>query len=234
MRLKGVVTTALIVSSMTILLGAAGPRCCHVVPPNAVICGKSLTEWTEDYWRWSLTEGGQVPYQPGPGPMAFMPIPEGEWLGGSWTPEDPGYLQGTLEVTLEPGTPFVLPQFALISELKADGSHDAVFPDDVIREVISDVSYTLDGKPIAEDLWDYYVGPKEFDPPVLYDDPSGDYVGAWAFQGNSFVWLPLSPGTHEIKLYEKMVVWPDQAPEGWGSFGVIYDNTWIVHVVCPK
>ena len=233
MRLWKALTTLLFVSSATILLGAAGPRCCHVMPPDAVVCGKSLTQWTEDYWRWYYTEGGQVPYQPGPGPMVFMPIPQGEYLGGSWTPEDPGYLQGRLEVTLELGTPFVLPQFGYMSEFKADGTKVPPLPDDLVREIVTDVSYTLDGEPIADDLWDHYVGPAEFDPPILYDEPYGDYVGVCAFQGNSFVWLPLPPGTHEIKLYEQLL-WSEQTggEEVW--YGLIYDNTWIVHVGCPK
>jgi hypothetical protein len=98
-----------------------------VMPPQARAHGKSLAQWIGDYWRWYYTMAGQTPYYPGDGSIAFMPIPEGEFLGGSWTPEDPGILQGQLELNLEPGTPFVLPQFGFIAEI-GDGFRDPMMP----------------------------------------------------------------------------------------------------------
>lgn len=67
--------------------------------------------------------------------MKLLPIPVGELISGEFTPENPGYLRGEIDVELEPGTRFVLPCFAWVGEryLPELGlSNDPSIPDDLL------------------------------------------------------------------------------------------------------
>ena len=209
-----------------------------LVPPGSSAYGKSLTEWTEAYWRLAITGGlpATEPYQPGPEPLVFMPIPQGEYLGGSFTSDDPGYLQGSIEVTIEPGTAFYLPCFSWITERYNTGQpDDPAIPNDRIQSVVIHPSgtglpeVTLDGQPILHNFWAYYVRPTEFDPIVVYSEPSSyGSIAALGFQGVGFVAHPLPPGTHTLHLFERLNITNDDVP-GY-DLGIIFDNTWIIHV----
>lgn len=211
-----------------------------VVVPTSNFYGKSLTEWTEEYWRWWYSE-----YSPGVQPslrgrIMFMPMPAGEQIGGDWTPENPAYMQGMIEVTIEPGTPFVLPFFAWLSERYNNGTpDDPVIPDSFVKDTVTNLEgdglpvITLDGVPIVENFWDYYVGPVWLDPIIEYPEPSSyGSIGIIAFQGATIIMRPLEPGIHVLTLMEKMVITDEQAAEAGlpYSFGVIYSNTWVINV----
>jgi len=222
------------------LPGDASPN--KVLPPNAHTHGKTLAQWLEGYWRWNYNGSTDVsqPFQPGPSPVVYMPMPVGAQTGGSWLPDDPAYLQGQIEVTLKPGTAFVLPCFAWISERYNTGqADDPSIPNTLIRNTITGVDgtgvpeVTLDGKPILKDFWDYYVGPLAFDPVVEYAQPSSyGSIAAIAFQSTGFVMAPLPPGKHTLHLVERMTILPEDLPGFPYDYylGLIYDNTWIITV----
>jgi hypothetical protein len=205
-----------------------------VLPPNSNAYGKSLAEWSEIYWRWWVLCPwvlcpSEQPLNTGIGRVNLMPLPFSEQTGGDWSPENPAYFEGKIEVDLAPGTPFVLPFFAWIAEIYENGDRDPMIPDDSIQSMVTNIQgdgspeVTLDEKPIVSNFWDYYVGPVEFDPLVVYPEPSSyGSIAAWAFQGVTIVVAPLNPGKHELKLLEKWVL-PD-------SRALIYDNTWIINV----
>lgn len=48
--------------------------------------------------------------------VKLLPLPAGQQLSGDWSPANPAYLKGSLELTLPAGPPFVLPQFAWLGE----------------------------------------------------------------------------------------------------------------------
>jgi hypothetical protein len=231
--IKAIGTLTLITMLSASLALAASPKAIGHVPriaaPNSMAFGKTLTEWTSTYWRWAL--GGGDPSQSMVGRVQLMPLPAGVPVGGTGTPEDPTVYKGQLEITLPPGTPFVLPLFAWIWE-RYDG-YPAVPDDTPIDDEVALASgqptLTIDGKTIITDANKaaFYVPATAFDPIVVYPEPSWyGSVAAVSFQSVAFVSPPLPPGTHVIHLYEPMSL------AAWNYY-VIYDNTWVV-TVAPK
>ncbi|MDM8006900.1 MAG: hypothetical protein QUV05_12240 [Phycisphaerae bacterium] len=243
-------SVAMLIMAAALLAGApaASGHGGVILPANAKVHGKSLAQWLEGYWRWYYTGGAAetVPEQPGAAPIAYMPLPAGEQTGGSWTPDDPAVLVGSLEVNLKPGTAFVLPCFAWISErydpdLSNNQPDDPPLSNDRIQSTVTGVdgtglpALTLDGQPILQNFWDYYVGPLPFDPVAAYPEPSGyGSVAAIAFQGVGFVMAPLKPGTYTLHLLERMTItnadFAEPGYQGTVELGLIYDNTWIITV----
>jgi hypothetical protein len=205
---------------------AAGSGAPRIAPPGSTAYGKSLTEWTGIYWRWYY---GTVsdPAQSMVGNVKLMPLPAGEYVSGAGTPDDPALFRGQLEITLAPGTPFVLPEAAWIAERYNNGNpDDPMAPDDVFLGGVSP-SLHIDGKLVVSDANDaaFYVPPTAFDPIVVYPAPSSyGSIAALAYQGITIVSPPLAVGTHVIHLYEPYII---RTPF---AFGVVYDNTWIVTV----
>ena len=217
----GIVATAFWVASVAAAEGA--PR---IAPPNSHAYGKSLTEWLSTYWRWAYS--GADPAQSTVGHVKLLPLPAGTCTG-DFTPSSPAVCVGQLEITLRPGTPFVLPLAVWIVE-RYEGypttPDDPAFPDSVFLEGVSP-SFYIDGRLVISDANKaaYYVPLTAFDPIVVYPAPSSyGSVAAVSFQGYGIVSPPLSVGTHVIKLYEPYII------ESPVSYGVIYDNTWIVTV----
>lgn len=213
------------------LVGLAGPSQAQkstpgIAPPNSSAYGKSLGAWMEQYWRWSFaTSDNSQPFDAGP--VTFMPLPQGVPVSGSGTPDDPVVLQGSLEVTLAPGSPFVLPLMLFYWERYAgwpDAPDDIVPPDAFIRSLVTEHVVTLDGRPILTNFWDYFVS-RAYSPPLVYAAPSPwGSVAQLYFHAVGFVAEPLPPGKHTITLHETLVapLW------GWGT---TYDNTWIINVI---
>jgi hypothetical protein len=229
---KSIGALALVLAMAANLALAGNPQ---VAPPNSKAYGKSLTEWMGIYWRWYYS--GADLEQSKVGPVQLMPLPSSEQLYGSWTPEDPAYLKGELEITLPAGTPFVLPEFAWVGERYAQP--DPGWPDDppmdnavALRDV--SVTLTIDGKTVISDANKaaFYIPPTAFDPIVVYPQPSSyGSVAAVFYQGVGCVVLPLTPGVHVIKLYEPYIILPGDYPLFPDGYGLIYDNTWIVTVL---
>ncbi len=206
----------------------------RIIPPNSVAYGKTLTEWLYAYWQWFY--GGADPAASVINGVQLLPLPASEQLAGSWTPADPAYLKGTLEITLPAGTPFVLPEFSWVGERYA--GYPAV-PDDVPMDnavALQDVSVnlTIDGKPVLlnANKAAFYIPPTYFDPIVMYPAPSSyGSVAAVFYQGVGFVSQPLPVGTHVIRLFEPFIIKPGDYPGLPDGIGLIYDNTWTINVV---
>jgi hypothetical protein len=122
-------------------------------PPQSHTFGKTLSEWQKLYWTWAL--GGSPESQVGH--VLFMPIPQGVPDDGAGTPEDPVISVGELDVTLKPGTAFVMPVFVFVGESYVEDEPDddpAVFPAGLFTN--AEVLVKLDNHPlidsIAEDI----------------------------------------------------------------------------------
>ena len=197
--------------------GSVAPR---IAPPNSKAFGKTLTEWNTIYWERTLTAGESKV-----GRVQLLPMPAGDFVGGSGTEDDPLVFAGQLEITLASGTPFVLPLFAWIGERYEDGSEDPTIPDDELIALIHP-NLTIDGKTIMSDdnKVAFYIGPTWFDQPIMYPEPDeyGAFAAIW-FQGFGIVSQPLSVGEHVIHLWEPFTL-PDYPY-------IVYDSTLFVTVV---
>lgn len=205
--------------------GTGAPR---IAPPVSHAYGASLTEWLSTYWRWYYS--GADPVQSVVGRVQLMPLPAGNQVGGNWTPTDPAILVGELDITLCPGTPFVLPLVGWIGE-RYEGypatPDDLAIPKEVLLGGVSP-NLTIDGRLVVSDANEaaFYVGPTAFEPIVEYPTPSSyGSVAAVFFQGTGIVSPPLPVGKHEMHLYEPYLInWPPYV------FGMVFDNTWNITV----
>ena len=201
--------------------------------PNSRAFGKTLTEWLGIYWRWFYSGADMAQSQVGP--VQLMPLPAGELISGTGTPADPALYRGTVEISLTPGTPFVLPEFAWIGE-RYEGY--PTVPDDLrmansVALASGHPRLTIDDKVVMSDANKaaFYVPPTPFDPIVVYPTPSSyGSVAAVFYQGVGCVVLPLTPGRHVIHLYEPFIIPAGAYPGLPDGFGVIYDNTWVIRV----
>ena len=188
--------------------------------------GKTLAEWLGVYWRWAYT--GADPAQSVVDGVKLLPLPAGRLITGAGTPKDPALYRGQLRITLPPDTPFVLPLAGWTVERYNDGTpDDPSIPDAEFLTRVSPSLY-IGAKSVVADAnkLAFYVPPTAFDPIVIYPTPTGyNSYAAVAYQGYGIVHRPLPVGRHVIHLYEPYIV------NSVGlSFGVIYDNTWIVTV----
>ncbi len=211
--------------------GSAAPR---LAPSNSNAYGKSLAEWLSLYWRWSYS--GADLAQSRIGNVQLMPLPASEQTAGSWTPDDPAILEGQVEITVPPGTPFVLPEMAWVCE-RYEGYPGV--PDDppmTDAEFLKAVAplLVIDGKTVMTDAnkASFYVGVTPFDPVVIYPAPSSyGSVAAVSFQGLGIVSPPLPVGKHTVSLVEPYIVQPgDYSALPAYSIGLVYKNTWIITV----
>lgn len=196
-----VAMVALAVTALRVAQVGAAP---HVAPPHSKAYGKTLAEWLTIYWRWFL-EGGESKV----GRVQLLPLPANERVSGNGTEEDPAIIVGELEITLPPGTPFVLTEFVWIGE-RYEGypevPDDEPIPDDIFLEWFHPL-LTIDGRTIMSDenKAAFYVPPTWFDPPIEYDPPQQRgpelfAVAASCFQSFGIVSTPLPVGEHVIHL----------------------------------
>jgi hypothetical protein len=236
--MKAISAVALI-SALATSLTLAGnpnpsPQVPRVCPPGSKAYGKTLTEWLGIYLRWNYGTAQDMAQSLVDG-VQLMPLPAGEQTGGSWTPDDPAVLVGQLEITLPPGTPFVLPEFTWIGE-RYEGW--PTVPDDppmdnAVALASGHPTLTIDGQTVMTDANKaaFYVPLTYFDPIVYAPAPSsyGSVAGVY-YQGVACVSPPLTPGTHVIHLYEPLIIPAGAYPGLPDGLGVVYDNTWIVTV----
>ena len=77
-------------------------------PPDSNAFGKTLTEWMQLAETW-LIGGGQDHV----GKVTFLPLPNGDYAGGSFIYGDPG-IRTVTSTSPCSGTPFVLPVMRLV------------------------------------------------------------------------------------------------------------------------
>lgn len=228
MRLASVIrraartSAALLVAAMLVVAGQAPAS----PPGQSNAYGKSLTEWMTLYMTWVLG-GDQADHV---GKVEFIPLPAEEPVSGSGTFEDPVLLAGEADVTLKPGSPFVLPVAVWFGEEYESGAVDPVLPAGVFTQ--STVTVQVDGKTVMssdrDDLEKFYVPPTDFDPEIVYPEPTSyGSVGAVFFQGLGFVHGPLSVGTHTITVVSEIKVFD---PDLGLDLGIEYVNKWNVTV----
>jgi hypothetical protein len=202
------------------------------VPPNSKAFGRSLTAWMTAYFEQAFgrpTDTGKH--------VSLLPLPVGVWQGdGSFTSQDPSTFVGSLDVSLKPGTPFVLPIAAWFGESYNNGlPDDAPLSSSVFTG--SHVLVKMDGSALvnsqADNLARWYFGPTYFDPPITYDQPT-DYgsIAANFIQGLGLRVQPQSRGTHLLTLESEVIA---SVPNYYGpgldlDVGVKYQNSWTIHV----
>jgi hypothetical protein len=207
-------------------------------PPQSKAFGKTLTEWMQLYWTWLL--GGGEDHV---GRVKFLPLPDhfGDLVGGSLTYDDPGILVGHVDVTLKPGTPFVLPVivgYAETYEPALGYPDEPALPAEVFTDPSNLITVYIDGKPVLDStlasVSPFYFGPAPIS--VTYPEPTpSGAIGAILVQGIGFVHPPLSVGTHTIELvagvrFPPGLITPSVYPEGQG---VVFLYSWTI-TVSPK
>ena len=107
-------------------------------------------------------------------------------------------LDGELNVTLKPGTPFVTPVLVFIGETHGGEPDDVPLPSEAFTSAT--VQVTLDGKPLIDssvvDLEKFYFGPVYFEEPIPLNPESS---AIWV-QGLGFGSPPLAVGEHRLTM----------------------------------
>lgn len=232
-RIKALVVAIMVIAAaLTFCVqpaGAGDDRAAQIAQPNSSAFGRTLSEWLLLYWERYL---GEPPVDPWVGHVLLMPLPAGECISGcdSWTVEDPAIWKGSLDISVPPGTPFVLPLAMLYGEIYNNGS-PADDPANYVGTFQTGVHplLTIDGRTIVTDAnkMSFYIPPTYFDPAVFYPQPTdyGSIAAIW-LEGIGVVSQPLAVGRHVIKLYEPYTLFVGGVP----AYSMVYDNTWIVTV----
>jgi hypothetical protein len=194
--------------------------------------GKSLTEWMMLHSAWY--NQGQDPILGTIGHVKLLPLPQ--QLPTPIPPDLPpvgSFSTGNLNITLKPGTPFVLPVISLSGESYVN---DVLPPDDLLPYksslLTADIKVTLDGKTILQSPADnqkFFYGPAYFPEPIAYNPPQfrftdpvlGDVYAAAisSSMGIGFVHPPLNVGKHTLKLHAVNL-----------DLGFGFANTWNITV----
>ena len=195
-----------------------------VAPPGSHAYGKTLTEWLSDYFRWYYGTA-QDPAQSTIGHVLLMPLPQGDQVGGDGSPGNPAIFIGELDITLHPGTPFVLPLVNVVGETYDPSTGIPDDPTSLGDTAQMSVNLTIDGRTIvsAANQAAFFVPTTLFDPVVIYPEETfyGSTGAIW-LTGIAVVGQPLSVGKHVIHLDATLIL-----P---GVFGEIFHNTWTVTV----
>ena len=103
--------------------------------------GKPMAEWMKLWFTWALG-GDQADHV---GNVQFLPLPAGVPVddGSIGTADDPVTLVGEMDITLKPGTSFVLPVLGWTREKYLDLHLDPFLADSVFTDTA--VYVTIDG-----------------------------------------------------------------------------------------
>lgn len=175
-----------------------------VIPPGAMVAGRSYAEWSAAWWQWLIS----IPIPENPGLDTDGSLVALNQSGHVWFLA-PNYGMGQVDVryaTIPPGTMLFVDIAAYVgSEVIGDPAD----PDE-LRAVISaaidaivEVSFTVDGQPLA-DLAPYRVRsplfPLEFPENNVFGVEPGTYFPA-AAEGYYAMLAPLAVGEHTIRIY---------------------------------
>jgi hypothetical protein len=206
----------------------------HTAPPNSKAFGKSLADWTSAYFVPGFSGSPIDTIKK----VKLLPLPAGTQVGGDFTSSNPATVVGALDVTLKPGTPFVLPVAIWFGEKY---STPPGLPDDAPLNASvftgSNVLVKVDGVAVIDshkgDLARWYVAPQYYDPPITYPAPTSyGSIAANFVQGLAFVHHPLSKGDHTLTLKSEIITFvPNYYGPGLNlDIGVRYENSWTIHV----
>jgi hypothetical protein len=203
----------------------AGPGGSKIEPPTAYSHGKSPTEWLSLYFEYAY---GPTP-PPNPlGHVYFLtPGPTGDTTG-TGTLADPLILPSHADVTIHAGTAMVIVPISWYGEIYADHV-DSVVPDSWWGTLVTG-SVTLDGSTVVQHLEDYYVPVEEFNPPLIYAQPTSyGSLGIAFVQGTVLLCEPLSVGVHHLADTASVLLPADNGvlPET----GLRYLNSWTITVL---
>ena len=194
------------------------------MPGHSRAFGNSLDGWQEVYWRWAF---GQLDLPVDPngnavmGRVVLMPLPAAP---GDGTP-------GEIDVTVNPGQPFVLPLFVWLGTSYNDGTPNDPSLDLSVFQTL-EISVKIDGVTVVsgDNVLDYYSD-FTFDPGIPLPPEASPYEAIIWLQGIGIVHPPLSAGRgghHTITLDVRNTI---PATDALGNEYLIeYHNTWNVTV----
>jgi hypothetical protein len=212
---------ALCAAGLTALYSAkaAGPA-----PGQSQAFGASLAEWQELYWQWAFGQADLPVDANGnavAGPVVLMPLPDAP---GDGTP-------GIIDVTLDPGQPFVLPLWNILGTSYDDGTPtDAPVPLSVYETL--DISLKIDGETVVctNNVMEYYTA-FNFDPEIPLPPEWSPYLAIVWLQGIGTVHPPFNAGQGGQHTITLDVVNTLPVVDGMGNeYFFEYHNTWNVSV----
>lgn len=229
-----VVRLVFLTMAVFILAGLVAQPCsAQFKAPGAKIDGMGLGDWLETYWRWYYTPASPPVLPQEVGNVTLLPLPASTQVSGSWTPEDPAILQGSIDIPLRVGRHWVVPFVAWTCERYNNGTPSDIPPTDAaFKTFVTSTLVTLDGATVVTDanFYDWFVS-REPNPEILYSVPSWyGSVATWYFQSVGVIGKPLPKGSHTLTLYEVYVIPPGVLNNSPGGFAVIYDNTFKITV----
>jgi len=221
-------------------------------PPQSNAFGKSLGEWLFLYWDWYFKTSQYFGNDPTAAPdhvghVQFLSLDMDEF-GTPYERNGITFLPASKNVTMDSGSPFVLPVLTFNGENYLNGI--PIVADPKAAWPLSSITtgsalVTIDSKTImnsaVDNLSDFAAGPFDFNPPIAYGtdpqfrypvwlttttaatDPGYAIAAIWA-EGIGFINGPLSVGTHTLHVLSAF-----NDPR----FPIGYDNTWTITVV-PK
>jgi hypothetical protein len=226
--------TTLVYALITITLALSGTaqggsEGSKIAPPNSNAYGQSLAEWLKQYTAW-IFGGAQTPQLFG---HVLFPVVGGT-VTGSGTLADPLIITGHGDFTFKAGTAFFTPLLYIAGESYEDGSFDPPFPDAWWGTYLTFAeNVVLDGQTVITEaeIGKYYVPPQNFNPPLLYPEPTSyGAVGIHAVQGSALFCKPLAVGAHQISWVSSIML---PADNGLGpvEFGEIVRLSHTITVV---
>jgi len=213
----------LIVAAGTTLINLCLPTVSlgGLLPGGSNAYGKNLAQWQETYWRWAYgvlslpqdAHGNAVANG-----VVLMGLPNAP---GDGTP-------GTLDVTLSPGQPFMLPLWNVLGTSYDNGTpDDPAIPSSVFRTLA--FTFKIDGVTVlnGDNLMNYY-SQFQFTPAIPLPAGFSPYLAIIWLQGIGLVHTPLAVGNHTFSLDVKNT---QLVHDGQGfSYTYEFHNTWHVRV----
>ena len=187
------------------------------VPGHSSAFGNTLTQWQSLYWPWYYglaTLPNDVNGNAVVNGIVLMGLPNAP---GDGTP-------GHLDVTLNNGQPFFLPLWALIGNSYSDGTpNDPHVPISVFQTL--NIAFQIDGVTVlnGNNAMQYY-STSDYNPLVPLPASFAPFAGIIWQQSIGIAHMPLTPGTHTMKLDVK------NTQAAFGAF-FEYHNTWTVTVL---
>jgi len=183
----------------------AGATRADVLSPGSSVGGRTIAEWTSDWWNWAVGE-----------PSATNPVVDstGEFAGVNQPGRPVFFIAGTFggsatrTFDVPVGTHFLVPMLNFVA-WDTDGSLDEASLRALVNEATDDASelhFSLDGVPLA-DPFDYQEESPAFELAIpagsVYTECCGATAGAYYPAVSDGYWAllkPLPPGAHLLEF----------------------------------